>query len=113
LQSLPLVVGEGAEYQVAEIAGHMRKAAWLHARIYAAVLVSSRRWNLVTHAGVVIRLPEDEIASALARLEKQEIAHGVLDKDIRVVDLRFADRLILRLSPESAEQRRAEMKKNI
>ena len=107
---LPLVVGDGAEYQVAEITNYLRAAGWLRSRIYAAVLVSERRWNLVTHEGIIIRLPEHRIEAALSRLEQQEREQQLLDKNLRVIDLRFADQVVVRLAPEAAEARREKMK---
>ena len=105
LMHLPLVVGDGAEYQVAEITNYLRAAGWLRSRIYAAVLVSERRWNLVTHEGIIIRLPEHRIEAALSRLEQQEREQQLLDKNLRVIDLRFADQVVVRLAPAETAAR--------
>jgi cell division protein FtsQ len=75
-------------------------------RIDAAVWVSERRWDLRLDNGVVIRLPETEIAAALRQLDDLEKSHPFLDRDIVAVDLRLPDRLVVQTSAQASQRRR-------
>ena len=45
------------------------------------------------------RLPEENANTAWLRLAQYQRSHGVLERDVKVVDLRLPDRLIVRKSP--------------
>ena len=68
--------------------------------------VGGRRWSVRFKNGVEARLPEKDPAASWTRLAKLAREHDVLDRDIKVIDLRLPDRLYVRLSPEAAEERR-------
>ena len=68
----------------------------------AAVRVADRRWNLKLRNGVEIRLPEEDAAGALDRLAELDEARGVLSSAVMAIDLRLADRVTMRLTPEAA-----------
>jgi cell division protein FtsQ len=78
----------------------------LHRRVSNAVRVRERRWDVELVNGVTVRLPEDEVAAAWRRLGEVERAQRLLDRDIVVIDLRFADRLVVQLNPAAAQARR-------
>ena len=71
----------------------------LHRRVTAAVRVGERRWNLQLEEGVEVRLPEagaEQAWTELARIVRQ---HGLLERDVVVIDLRIPDRMVVRASP--------------
>jgi cell division protein FtsQ len=68
----------------------------LMVRVRAAVRVGGRRWNLRLDNGIDVRLPEDDPEQAWARLAEYERRHRILARDVRVLDLRLPDRLIVR-----------------
>lgn len=102
---LPLVVGtdapEHAPALLALVAGEPSVAAHLR----AGVRVSNRRWDLELDNGVVLRLPEEGVADALARLARVEAEDALLDRDIVSIDLRLPDRLVIQTSPIASELR--------
>lgn len=108
---LPLYVGLGAEQQAAGFDRAM--AAWpgIKAQVKAFVRVADRRWDLRLENGVTVRLPETGTDAALARLAAIDAERGLLARDILAVDLRFDDRVIVRLTPQAAEERREEIDK--
>ncbi len=57
--------------------------------------------------GIVIKLPEDGVQGALARLAKMNKEENLLARDIAAVDLRLEDRTAIELTPEAAERRQA------
>ena len=97
--NLPKVVGSGAGARIGEILALMEAQPLLAKEVYAAILVGNRRWNLRLHSGTDVRLPENEAASAWERLARLESIADLLSRDVTVIDLRRADRLLLRLAP--------------
>jgi cell division protein FtsQ len=116
--TLPRVMGEGAQTRVHEIMAVLDDAPLVQEKVRASMLVSHRRWDLFLDNGVQVMLPENDPASAVLELERLERDNGLLGRDITVVDLRFPDRLIVRLSDEAkllrdkaVEERTKAMKK--
>jgi cell division protein FtsQ len=109
--SLPLVVGENANAKLPEYLALVSAAGPLADRIKAGTYVSGRRWTLKLD-GVDVRLPEDDPAGALARLVKLERNERLLEKDIIAVDLRMADRVVVRLTEEAAAARAETQQQN-
>jgi cell division protein FtsQ len=110
-QSLPHVVGEGANLRTREYLALLEHAGPLRARILAGTLVSGRRWTLKLDNGIDIRLPEAAPAEALRRLVALETSAKVLSRDIIAIDLRMPDRVVVRLTEEAMSQRLEMMKK--
>lgn len=96
---LPVVVGKDAPAHAAELLATLGTQPSLMPRVKAAVWVGGRRWNVVLDNGIDVRLPEDDPGAAWARLAEFQRRHQVLARDIRVLDLRLPDRLIIRRPP--------------
>ena len=63
--------------------------------------ISERRWNLRMKNGTDILLPEGHEAEALDRLLSLQQDTALLDRPLQAIDMRLADRLVLRpLPPE-------------
>ena len=99
--SLPLVVGKGAETAVASLLGLVASQPNLKSRVKVAVRVGERRWNLRLDNGVEVRLPEEGAEAALGELVRLDREQKILARDIKAIDLRFADRFIVKLPPGS------------
>ena len=108
--NLPLVVGAEANLHLQEYLGLIESAGPLGERVKAGTYVSGRRWTLKLD-GIDIRLPETGAGEALARLVDLERRNGLLEKDIIAVDLRLADRVVVRLTEEAAAARAESQKK--
>ena len=104
-RSLPLVVGKGADAHVTEALALRVAVPAVTPAIKALVRVGERRWDVVTHRNVVVMLPERAPERALARLAKLHAEQQMLDKDVVAIDLRTADRMTVRLTPDAAERR--------
>jgi cell division protein FtsQ len=107
---LPLVVGRDANLRAREYIALLGEAGPLARRIRAASLVAGRRWNLKLDNGADVRLPETGAAEAVRRLATLEREQGILDKDVLALDLRQADRIVMRLSEEGAAARAEQLK---
>lgn len=110
LGRLPVVVGEGAERSAAAMLAEMNGHPDLKARAQVFVRVAERRWDVKFDTGVVAMLPEFGVGDALRRLEAMQAEQDVLGKDIASIDLRLADRVVMRLTEEAQAQRAAELK---
>jgi cell division protein FtsQ len=105
--ALPLVVGEDAPENAAPLLDLLRIYPAVSGQVEAAVRVSGRRWNLRLRNGIDIRLPAEDVATALDRLSEYQREHALFERDVIAVDLRVPDRLIVRVSGEAAERARA------
>ncbi|RMB12013.1 cell division protein FtsQ/DivIB [Eilatimonas milleporae] len=98
-----LLVGEGAPEEIGALKRLMDAAPGLAPRIQSAVRVSGRRWDLVFDNGVRLKLPEDggvyPAADAFARFIRLEEQYALLAREISVIDMRLADRLVMRVTP--------------
>ena len=103
---LLLVVGDGAPTAVPELLGALDRVPTVADRVAAATWVGGRRWELRLDNGVDVRLPEQDMPQALARLAAVEAQDRVMDRDILAIDLRISDRLVLQATPMAAERLR-------
>lgn len=107
---LPLVVGTGAAARAADFVALVHEHPDLAGKVKGYIRVADRRWDLRLESGITIKLPEINVSGALDELTDLDNQYGLLSRDIEAVDLRDDERLILRLSPEAATQRKAAIK---
>ncbi|MFC5445407.1 cell division protein FtsQ/DivIB [Rhizobium halophytocola] len=103
--ALPLFVGRDAETAAGSIDKDFSHWPAIASPIKAYVRIASRRWDVHLANGVIVKLPEDDIDAAMDRLAALEASQQLLERDIAVVDLRLADRVTIRLTPEAEERR--------
>lgn len=101
---LLVVVGDDAPLQAEALVDLLERQPALRNQVKAAIRVGGRRWNLRLANGIDVRLPEENPADAWARLAAYEQTHQVLQRDIQVLDLRFADQVIVRRNIRPEEQ---------
>jgi cell division protein FtsQ len=95
LPALPLVTGEGAQFEVADLVNQLEVSPDLSSKVSGAARVGQRRWNLYLDNGITVLLPEKNVEAALARLEGLDASQHLLSKGVRSVDLRFPGRVIV------------------
>jgi len=98
-EHLPLVVGEGAGPRADEVLALLAAEPDMAARVKAIVRVGNRRWNLMlddARDGLEVRLPEDNPEAAWRRFAELERNQAFASRQVRMVDLRVPDRLILK-----------------
>jgi len=93
--SLPLVVGPDAPTQAATLLNALKDFPTISNVLKAGVRVGERRWNLHVQPGVLVRLPEKNMAAALKQLADLIQEQKVLERNVIVIDLRLPDRLII------------------
>jgi len=98
---LPVVVGTGAPARAAELLATLASEPEMMNRVEAAVWVGERRWNLILKGNVDVRLPEENASAAWKRLADYQKKHNLLERGVRILDLRIPDRLIVqKVRPE-------------
>jgi cell division protein FtsQ len=112
MPSLPLVTGEGAQFEVQELVNQLEATPDLSSHMKAAARVGQRRWNLYLDNGITVLLPEKDVEAALAQLQALEQRQHLLSKGVKNVDLRFAGRVIVgiaQIEDASAEPAKAKL----
>ncbi|MDB5592745.1 cell division protein FtsQ/DivIB [Enterovirga sp.] len=113
LAMLPLVVGDKANIAAPGYLALLDAAGPLRTRVRAGMLVSGRRWTLKMDNGLDVRLPEEGAVAAMTRLVRLEREAAILSKDVLTIDLRMADRVVVRLTEEAAAARAEAVKKRL
>jgi cell division protein FtsQ len=107
---LPLIIGFGAPEAAPGFLDRIRSHPELFARTKGYIRVAERRWDVRFENGVTVKLPETGEDRALDELARLDGESGLLSRDISAVDMRFADRLVVQLTPEAATRREAAVK---
>jgi cell division protein FtsQ len=108
--TLPLFVGRDAETAAAAFYDEFSRWPEFRSRVKAFVRVAGRRWDLLLRNGIVVKLPERDVARAMKTLSQMEEGHQLLDRDIAAVDLRLDDRTTIQLTPEAVARREIALK---
>jgi cell division protein FtsQ len=105
--TLPLVIGPGAARTAPDLIARINAHPQLASRVKAYIRVADRRWDLRLENGVTLKLPEHREEEAIADIVAMDGEQGLLSRDIVSVDLRFDDRLVVKMTPEAALRRNA------
>lgn len=93
--NLPLVVGAGAETEAWKLIEDLRRFPAIERRLAAASWIGGRRWNLLLRNRITVELPERGTGRALARLMSFERRIALLDRPVKIVDLRLSEWLVV------------------
>jgi cell division protein FtsQ len=85
---LPLLLGDGAPEKAAPFVEAVARHRAIVARVEAYQYQSRRRWNLLLDDGVIVKLPETGWQKQLRVLDHLIVDKGILESDIREIDLR-------------------------
>ncbi|MDD9334372.1 MAG: cell division protein FtsQ/DivIB, partial [Bartonella sp.] len=107
VQSLPLVVGQGAQKAAKLFIQSLSPYSQFRDRIRAYVRVGDRRWDIFLENGVRIMLPEQGAVERLVALVKTNTAKDLFSLDALSIDLRLSDRITIALSDEVLARHRA------
>jgi cell division protein FtsQ len=93
---LLVIVGDNAPAHAEDLFDLLGEQPKLRARVTAAVFVGKRRWNLRFDNGIDVKLPEENPKEAWSRLAQLQSQHGLLERDVRIIDLRLPDQVVVR-----------------
>ena len=85
---LPLLLGDGAPDNAPKILAAVARHRSIVSRVQGYQYQSHRRWNLLLDDGVVVKLPENGFDKQLDALDKLIVEKGILESDIREIDMR-------------------------
>jgi cell division protein FtsQ len=102
--NLLLVVGENAPSHTVDLIALLDQEPDLMKRVSSAVWVGDRRWDVHLDNGIVVQLPETAPLAAWQRLARVETAENILGRNIDRIDMRLADRMVVRLIPDNTAQ---------
>jgi cell division protein FtsQ len=97
--ALPRVVGKGAGPAAQPILTALEETPAIRGRLEALVRVGGRRWDLHLKNRVVVALPEQNPAGALAYAERLERGRGMLDGRYGALDLRSPGKIFVSERP--------------
>lgn len=103
-EGLPVIVGTGANQQMASLATLLETAPALRPQLAGASWVGNRRWDLRFHSGEILALPEGEEAAirAFGDFARMDGINRLLGRGIVRFDMRDGDRLVLRPARDGA-----------
>ena len=102
-KDLPQITGSKAPSHMKDFFSLLEKFPALKARVTGATHLRSTRWNIRLDNKIDVKLPERHAGEALARLCEFE-HHQLMKQKIMSIDMRLPGQLILRLTPEAAQQ---------
>ncbi len=100
LEDLPVIVGDEAPSKTPELLSLLMQNNELFARLKGATFVGKRRWDIFLDSldkGLVIKLPENGVETALQRLKMLQENYAILKRKLTLIDLRLPLKLIVRL----------------
>ncbi|MGI9394026.1 MAG: cell division protein FtsQ/DivIB [Boseongicola sp.] len=100
---LPLVVGDGAENNVAEALSIFAASSSFSSRTRGLLRVGERRWDVVMDREQRIMLPEANPVNALKKVIELNEAQDLLARDVAAIDFRNPRRPVLRLTTNAIE----------
>lgn len=102
---LPVVRGPGARRAAAGLIDILAAEPTLYAGVREAVRIGGRRWDVRFRNGIDVRLPAAGALAAWRRLARLDAEYAILTRQIKVVDMRLPDRLIVRVGEQEARRR--------
>ncbi len=93
---LLIIAGEEAPARAPTLFALLGSEPVLAREVIGATWVGKRRWNLKLKGGIRVSLPENAPYEAWHRLARLNKKHRLLKRDIRLIDLRLPDRMIIK-----------------
>jgi len=94
-RDLIIIIGKDAPRHAATLFAMLDSEPVLARQVTAAVRVGARRWNVQLKHGIRIQLPETDPHLAWHRLARMNLQYKLLSRDIKTIDLRLPDKLIV------------------
>lgn len=96
-----IITGEGAPEKLFDLLSVLQTNPELFSRIKAAVLHSSRRWDLIfddIDKGTTVKMPENNLNKAWQKLIKINNKYGIFKRKLTFIDLRYQDKVIVNIA---------------
>ncbi len=93
--NLLLVVGQGAAQHAAALQTQLDAFPSINQRIVAAEWVDGLRWNLTLKDQTVVKLPMNDVQTALIQLARLQTSMQLLDRPVEAIDMRLPGRMVV------------------
>jgi len=103
-KNLLVLSGKGAAQNALEFMALLQAEPDILPLVQSAGWISERRWDLKLKNGITIQLPEQDAGFALHRMVHAHKKDGVLDKNIKGIDMREPDRIIIQTRPGAVQE---------
>ena len=103
-KDLILVSGQGGAQKAGELLALLSAEPEIAHRVQSAAYIGERRWDVRLKNGTILKLPEERIGLALARLSKQDKTEGLLAHVLKQIDLRDPVRIIVQTKPGTVRE---------
>ncbi len=113
-QEYIIVSGQGSKENLLDIMSIVSTNEAVFKRIKALQYISNRRWNIILddiENGKTIKLPEQNYKQAWKKLLKLNQTRGLLKRPLTIIDLRFDNKVILKLNNNSKQNQKKDKKK--
>ncbi len=100
-KDLLVIQGDDAADNVGTLLTALHDAPQVFQRLDQGQWVGDRRWDLMLKNGIVLKLPADDMATALQRISAAQLRDDILNKPLEYVDVRDAQRVIIK--PKSGQ----------
>ncbi len=103
-----LIVGRGAPEHLNELLSVIGTDSEIAPRIKAANFISGRRWDLILddiEYGITVKMPAKDMELAWEKLQKLNKTKGLLKRKLTIIDLRFANKVLVKPRRISDEER--------
>lgn len=101
-KTLPIVVGVNAPAYTPKLLDLLDKFITVRKHLTAMVRIRERRWDLTIDGTITVKLPEEGLEDALARLSILLDEQKIIPGDVLAIDLRLPKQVIMRLTPDAA-----------
>lgn len=97
VEELIIIVGSGSVEKTPDLIKALNDFPKIKERVMGAKYIGNRRWQLYIDDllnGIVVDLPDAPLSESLKRLDEENTNKGILDKQVKRIDLRLNDRII-------------------
>lgn len=98
-----MVVGKDAPKHSGDFLTLLNVETIVRDKVETAQYVGDRRWDLILKNGITVKLPENDVSLALSQLAGAQEDEALLDKDIKMIDMREVDRIVIRTKPGAVQ----------
>lgn len=103
--ALTLVIGENANLHCKQLLDIFDDYPTLKDKLSALQYMYKRRWRLHLNSGIIVDLPEDDVGNAIHKLYTLHQQQKILDRDVKIIDIRIPNRLIIKGSSVVGQQK--------
>ena len=100
---LPIITGSDAPEHAPDLMRLIAAQPIIAERFDSAIRVGERRWDIRLDNGMLIKLPSEDTAFALARIAEAQEKYLIFGKEILSLDARISDKIILKTSSGAAQ----------